>query len=133
MLRASRNQGFYKRKNVAGRPETKRRKDPLRDAFWYRKVFTVSNEIPVVAVIRVRKAAWGSRVFLNGVLLGDNLSSFMSGFFDAKGAFKTGENELIIRVAADHDSLPEEALEGLDAERRGLSTGFAGFGGGREK
>ncbi len=41
-------------------------KDPRRDAFWYRRVFRFEGPVPAVARLKVPKAMFGSRVFLNG-------------------------------------------------------------------
>ena len=57
--------------------------------------------MPAVAQIKVRKAMFGARVFLNGTLLGDHAPSFTPGYFDAKPALKAGNNEILIRVGAD--------------------------------
>ncbi len=70
-------------------------KDPKRDAFWYRRVFRFEGPVPAVARLKVHKAMFGSRVFLNGQVLGEHLPSFTPGYFDAKPALKTGENELL--------------------------------------
>ncbi len=45
-------------------------KSPRREAFWYRRTFQVKGEVPAVAVLKLHKAAYGSRVFLNGVSAG---------------------------------------------------------------
>ena len=80
-------------------------KDPRRDAFWYRRTFTVDGTIPSVAMLKVGKAMFGTRVILNGQLIGDHAPCFTPGFFDAKAALKAGKNELLIRVGADRDAV----------------------------
>ena len=65
-----------------------------RDAFWYRRTFTLDGPIPAVARLKVAKAMFGTRVFLNGTLLGDHLPCFTPGYFDARPALKTGSNEI---------------------------------------
>jgi len=54
-----------------------------REAFWYRRTFRVKGDVPAIAMLKLNKAAYGSRVFLNGVLLGEHLPSFTPGYFDA--------------------------------------------------
>ena len=39
-------------------------KSPRREAFWYRRTFQVKGEVPAIAVLKLHKAAYGSRVFL---------------------------------------------------------------------
>ena len=63
-------------------------KDPKRDAFWYRRTFQLDQPPPAVAVLKVHKAMFGSRVILNGQVLGDHLPSFTPGYFNAKPALK---------------------------------------------
>ncbi len=59
-----------------------------REAFWYRRTFKVKGEVPAVALLKLHKAAYGSRVLLNGVLLGEHLPSFTPGYFDARPALR---------------------------------------------
>ena len=92
-------------------------KDPRRDAFWYRRPFTLHGAIPASATIKIGKAMFGTRVFLNGKLLGDHAPCFTSGFFDARAALKVGENELIVRVGADRDAVTAAVPSGFDFEK----------------
>jgi beta-galactosidase len=101
---------------VANR-ETVPQKDPRRDAFWYRRTFKIAGKIPPVAVLQVNKAFYGTRMFLNGQLLGDHAPICTLGIFDAKPALKTGENELIIRVGADRDAIGRAYPDGFDFEK----------------
>ena len=86
---------------VAERGKAFPQKDPRRDAFWYRRTFTVRGPVPAVATLKVSKAMFGTRVILNGQVLGDHAACFTPGYFDARAALKIGENELLIRVGAD--------------------------------
>ncbi len=92
---------------------------PKREAFWYRRTFRVKGEVPAIAVLKLHKAAYGSRVFLNGVLLGEHLPSFTPGYFDARPALRSNgaDNELIIRVGATRDALPPTVASGWDYEK----------------
>lgn len=92
-------------------------KDPRRDAYWYRRTFKVTGPIPEVATLKVAKAMFGTRVFLNGQSLGDHAPCWTPGFFDVKTALKTGENELIIRVGADRDAIRPTYPDGFDFEK----------------
>jgi beta-galactosidase len=92
---------------------------PRRQAFWYRRSFRIKGEVPAVATLKVHKAAYGARVFLNGVLLGEHLPSFTPGYFDARGALrgKGAANELVIRVGATREALPPTIASGWDFEK----------------
>ncbi|MEI8291690.1 MAG: glycoside hydrolase family 2 TIM barrel-domain containing protein [Verrucomicrobiota bacterium] len=92
-------------------------KDLRRDAFWYRRTFTMTAPIPAMATLRVGKAMFGTRLILNGKLLGDHAPCFTPGFFEAKDALKTGENELLIRVGADRDAVTAAVPSGFDFEK----------------
>lgn len=92
-------------------------KDPRRDAFWYRRTFKAEGPIPETATLKVAKAMFGTRVFLNGQLLGDHVPCWTPGFFDAKPALKAGENEVVIRVGADRDAIGRAYPDGFDFEK----------------
>ena len=92
-------------------------KDPRRDAFWYRRTFNAERPIAASATLKVSKAMFGTRVFLNGQLLGDHAPCWTPGFFDATPALKPGENELVIRVGADRDAIGRAYPDGFDFEK----------------
>jgi len=92
-------------------------KDPRRDAFWYRRTILLKDPVPAVAKLKIGKAMFGARVFLNGTLLGDHLPSFTPGYFDAKPAIRSGRNEILIRVGADRDAVGRSHPDGFDFEK----------------
>jgi hypothetical protein len=92
-------------------------KSPRRQAFWYRRTFTLEGPVPEVAVLKLNKAMYGARVVLNGTTLGDHLPSFTPGLFDARSALRAGENELIVRVGASLDCVPKSVPAGRDFEK----------------
>jgi hypothetical protein len=99
-------------------------KDPQRDAFWYRRVFTLDGPVPAVARLKVAKAMFGARVFLNGTWLGDHVPSFTPGYFDAQPSLKTGLNEILIRVGADRDAVGRAYPDGFDFEKERYIPGL---------
>ena len=99
-------------------------KDPKRDVFWYRRTFRLDQPVPAVATIKVHKAMFGTRVILNGQLLGDHLLCFTPGYFNAKPSLKIGENELLIRVGADRDAVGPAIPSGLDFEKEHYIPGI---------
>ena len=96
-----------------GKASTQRR------AFWYRRSFKLEGAVPEVALLKIHKARYGTRVILNGQDLGEHQPCFTPGFFDLKGHVKGdgAENELIIRVGADPDCLPSDQPRGWDFEK----------------
>jgi beta-galactosidase len=95
------------------------RPSPRREAFWYRRTFSVQGAVPEVALLKLHKARYGSKVILNGQLLGEHLPSFTAAYFDLRPHLQ-GEgrdNELIIRVGAHRESLPLGMPTGWDFEK----------------
>jgi beta-galactosidase len=95
------------------------KKSEKRQAFWYRRKFTVEGQIPAIAILKIHKAKYGTKVFLNGKLVGEHLPCFTPALLDVKKFLKgSGEqNELIVRVGADRECLPEGMPGGWDFEK----------------
>jgi len=96
-----------------GKPSSQRR------AFWYRRTFKLEGAVPEVALLKIHKARYGTRVILNGQDLGEHQPCFTPGFFDLKGHVKGegAENELIIRIGANPECLPSDQPRGWDFEK----------------
>jgi hypothetical protein len=96
-----------------GKPSTRRQ------AFWYRREFKVEGHAPAVAILKLHKARYGARVWLNGNDLGEHLTCFTPGYFDVKKHLKGAgsENEIVIRVGANPDCLPSDMPRGWDFEK----------------
>ena len=92
-------------------------KDTLREAFWYYRTFTFDGPLPEIATLKVSKAMFGTKVFLNGTDLGEHLPCFTPGYFNLQGALKTGENKLLIRVGSARNSVPFSIPDGFDFEK----------------
>ena len=94
-------------------------KDERREAFWYRRSFVLEGPLPAVARLKVHKAKFGTRVLLNGQLVGDHLPCFTPGVFDVRKHLKgDGQtNELIIRVGSSRASVPKSIPDGHDFEK----------------
>jgi hypothetical protein len=95
------------------------RPSKLREAFWYRRTFRVDGKIPDVALLKINKARYGTKVFLNGKPVGEHVACFTPGYFDVKGQLKGDgqENELIVRVGAGREALPKDTPTGWDFEK----------------
>jgi hypothetical protein len=95
------------------------KKSEKRQAFWYRRTFTVEGRIPAVAILKIHKAKYGTKVFLNGKLVGEHLPCFTPALLDVKKFLKGSgkQNELTIRVGADRESLPQDMPTGWDFEK----------------
>ena len=109
-----------------GRHKPDRPADPRREAFWYRKTFRVDGALPAVAQLKVNKAAYGTKVFVNGQVAGEHLPNFTPGWFDVRPYLKGdgAENELIIRVGASLAQVPPQIVDGYDGEKRRFIPGI---------
>jgi beta-galactosidase len=94
-------------------------KSDKRQAFWYRRTFNVNGAIPEIALLKIHKAKYGTRIFLNGQLIGDHLPCFTPSLFDIREYLKGfgATNEIIVRVGAFRDSVPESIPSGWDFEK----------------
>jgi hypothetical protein len=79
------------------------KKSPLRQAFWYRRTFRLDGAIPDVAILKIHKARYGTKVFVNDKIAGEHLPCFTPAYIDVRELLKSGgqENELVIRIGAD--------------------------------
>jgi len=95
------------------------KKSDRRQAFWYRRIFTIEGSIPEVAILKIHKAKYGTKVFLNGKVAGEHLPCFTPALLDVEKFLKSSgqENELIVRVGADRECLPEGMPTGWDFEK----------------
>lgn len=95
-------------------------------SYWYRREFTVRGEVPAVATLLVRKAAFGSTVYLNGTKVGESLASFTANHYDVRRALRGNGavNELVIRVGGSRASLPPSVPTGWDFEKKSYIPGI---------
>lgn len=98
--------------------------DSIRDAYWYRKMVNISGEIPDIALLKIGKAMFGTRVYLNGSFAGEHLPSFTPGYFDLKNLLKPGENEIVVSVGSCRNSLPPDVPDGFDYEKLRYISGI---------
>ena len=98
--------------------------DSLRETYWYRRTFNIGENIPEIALLKVGKAMFGTRVYLNGTFIGEHLPCFTPGYFDLKKALKKGDNELIIAVGSCRNSLPQDIPDGFDYEKERYISGI---------
>jgi beta-galactosidase len=95
------------------------KRSPQRQAFWYRRTFTLEGPVPPVAVLKIRKAKYGTKVLLNGATIGEHLACFTPAELDVREHLEGNgqQNELIVRVGADRESLPQDMPTGWDFEK----------------
>jgi len=93
--------------------------DPRREAFWYRRTFRLDGPLPAVVQLKVNKATYGTKIFVNGRVVGEHAPNFTPGWFDVRPYLKAdgAENELIIRVGASLAQVPPQITDGYDIEK----------------
>lgn len=90
----------------------------LRQAFWYRRTVQVPAPRRAVAFLKVTKAQFGTKVWVNGKDVGPHWGCFTPGYFDVTEALKWGEpNEIVIRVGAYRDAVPPWVPTNTDYEQ----------------
>jgi len=94
------------------------KKSERRRFFWYRRTFEAPEKLPAFALLKIHKAKFGTAIWLNGQELGEHLPCFTPSYWGLRPHLKGGaENELLIRVGADHESLPPGMPTGWDFEK----------------
>jgi hypothetical protein len=98
--------------------------DSIRDAYWYRRIVNINKEVPEIALLKVGKAMFGTKVYVNGSFVGEHLPSFTPGYFDLKAYLEPGDNELVIAVGSCRNSLPPDVPDGFDYEKERYISGI---------
>jgi len=90
-----------------------------REAFWYRRTFTIDGDVPQSARLKICKAKYGSVVWLNGQKAGENIMNFTPGIYDVTKLLKGNgqENEIVVRVGASQNSTLNKSVNGADYEK----------------
>jgi hypothetical protein len=83
--------------------------------YWYKRTFTVDDAEKIQ--LKINKAKYHTKVFLNGRFVGENLYNFTPGYFDIKPHVKMGEeNEIIISVGCENNA-SDTVMTGHDFEK----------------
>ncbi len=90
-----------------------------RNYFWYRTTFDTPDEAFRRAQLRIHKAKYGSKVWLNGRLVDEHDFNFSAGEFELAEHLKpAGEtNGLLVQVAAHPSLQPDHIVWGHDFEK----------------
>lgn len=88
-----------------------------RNYFWYRTFFRAPSH-KTSGWLTIGKAQFGTAVWLNERLIGEELACFSAGRFELTDALRWGaENELIVRIGAHPGVLPASYPAGTDFEK----------------
>jgi beta-galactosidase len=96
----------------------KGRKSLKRNYFWYRKVIKTGLEKSDFAYLKVHKAFYGHSVYVNGHFVGNEYLCFTPSHFEiSKYLNYNSDNEILIRVGATPEELPDSIPYGRDFEK----------------
>ncbi|NJK85627.1 MAG: hypothetical protein HC906_06350 [Bacteroidales bacterium] len=94
------------------------------DYYWYRKTFFLNNA-KEKSWIKIHKAMFGTEVYINRKKVGMHLPNFTPFTVDISSYVNEGnENELIIRVGANPNILPDSVPYGFDFEKSTYISGI---------
>jgi beta-galactosidase/beta-glucuronidase len=98
----------------------------LREAYWYRKKFSIQGALPALARLKIFKSMFGTKVFLNGKEVGESKLNFTPLYFNVTPYLKGNgeENELIVRVGAHISAVSDSVVTGGDPERNRYPPGL---------
>ncbi len=90
-----------------------------RQAFWYRRTFVLEGVLPPCVRLKVHKAMFGSKFYLNGQLVAEHWPCFTPAEVDVRKWLRPSgeENELTICVGAHRSQLPAGMPDGADFEK----------------
>lgn len=95
-----------------------------RGYFWLRRTFRAPARRDA-ATLRINKAQFGIKVWLNGRPLGAHLFCFTAGYFDLSPALRwDADNVLVVRIGAHPGILPPEIPAGTDFEKLKWTPGI---------
>lgn len=90
----------------------------LRNYFWYRKKLDLDQTKPDFAYLKVNKAKFGQALYVNGHYVGQYVYCFTPSWYEiSKYLNFNSENEILIRVGASPETLPDTIPFGADAEK----------------
>jgi len=91
--------------------------------YWYKKTFSVENS--EVVQLKINKAAYHTRVYVNGKFIGENTHNFTPSIFDLKPFINmdNSANELVISVGC-RNNLPDSVANGHDFEKTKYTPGI---------
>ncbi len=86
---------------------------------WYKKHVKIEEDIPGVAVLKISKAKFGTKVYVNGQLAGERVSCFTPLYFNVGNLLRGNgfKNEIIVRVGAAPQNIPDSIPYGYDHEK----------------
>lgn len=89
-----------------------------RNYFWYKKTFELNCDSKEFAILKLHKVKFGHAVYVNGHYVGKYNFCFTPSYFDIHPYLNYhGSNELLIRVGATPQMLPDSIPFGFEIEK----------------
>ena len=86
--------------------------------YWYRRSFKLDDPARDVIKLKINKARYHTRVYVNGRFAGENIYSFTPSVFDIKSFLNPGHEENILVIAVGcKNNLPDTVTNGWDFEK----------------
>lgn len=96
-----------------------------RKYFWYKKTLKLNSPSREFAVLKVHKAKFGHTVYVNGDYVGHYDYCFTPSFFEISEHLNfNSENEILIRVGASPEQLPDSIPFGFEIEKSVYYSGI---------
>ncbi len=100
-------------------------KTSKRNFYWYKRNFIIGQKLPSVVLLKINKACYGTKLFINGKEVGFNPYCFTPSYFNIHDYVKAGEsNEIVVRLGANRESLPDSIPDGRDYEKTKYISGI---------
>ncbi len=89
------------------------------EAFWYRKTLTIIENQPPIAFLKIYRAKYGTKVYINNKEVGYNSLNFTPSLFNITPYLNQPgkSNEIVIRIGAHIDALPDTVTTGGEVEK----------------
>jgi hypothetical protein len=84
--------------------------------YWHRRSFDVPCTDGEVIRLKIFKARYHTKVYVNGQFAGENVYCFTPSYFDLKPFLKKGSNEIVIGIGC-YAQLPDSVPNGHDFEK----------------
>lgn len=93
--------------------------------YWYKRMFTVDDLKSEIIHLKINKAVYHTRVYVNRKLVGENVYNFTPSVFDVKPFLsrESKENELVVAVGC-RNNLPDTVANGGDFEKTKYTPGI---------
>jgi len=95
-----------------------------RNYFWYKTSFELPEKRELI-ILKINKAQFGTKVWVNGKVAGNHYGCFTAGYFDiSRFVKKSGNNILLLRIGAHPGSVPSWVPTGSDYEKPKWTPGI---------